>query len=633
MLKRKVMYIKEKNKAFTQETLYKVLELIPEPVAIHFDGKIAYANDACVKLMEADKKEEIIGKPVISFVHENYKAFVMQRIKTLKQGSELRDLVEEIFITTKGNAIYVETAASQIKFEGKDCIIVIFRDITKKKEEEQKLLHLESLLKSIHMIDQQILEGKNKTILLRNVCESLKKVKGYGFAWIGKQEENKLAPVIGCSEEDEFSKTLKSLKVKMPELLALKNNKTIYGKIPYEYNDYKKWNDICVRFNFTTFCFIPIKIGKLVWGILSVYAYNSELLDKQERTFLEEISTELGIALYSLKLKEEELKAKNELKISEEKIKALLNALDDTVFSIDKSGKFTFYQTRMKGFPDDYFKSLIGKSYREIMPEEFTQKMDKAFIKVLSGNIAEFEYLFLHNDNTFWFSVKLSPLFYKNKINGVVAVSRDITERMLIEAEKINNFHKIQTTLEATVMALANAVELRDATTYGHQGRTAKLACAIAQKLGFSKDKIEGLRLAAHVHDVGKIAIPAEILAKPGKLLPIELELIKTHAQKGFEILKGIEFPWPVSQIVLQHSEHIDGSGYPKGLKGEELLDEAKVLAVADAIDAMCSHRPYRPALPLHEVLKEIKNLAGKWYDRNAVRVAVELLETGFVWK
>lgn len=627
MVLRNTMNANKSSNIFKEETLQKVLELLPEPVAIHYEGKVVYVNDACLKLLEANNREEIIGKPVLSFVHNNYKEFVLERIKSIKKGSVLKDLVEEIFLTLKGKEIYVEVAASSVNLAGKDYIVVAFRDITKKKLEEQKLLHLEYLLKSIHLIDQKILEGEKKNVLFKEIYEALKKVKGYDFVWLGKLEGNILMPFSGCLEEEEFAKKIKKNKIKIPEILVFKRKKMLYGKIPFKIDEFKEWNDLCKEFGFSSFCFIPITIKKSIFGVLSLYSYNSECFDKEERTILEELIREIGIALYSMELKEEEKKVKKELAISEEKIKALLSALDDVVFSLDKKGRITFYHSKTENY--QYF---IGKSFKEILPFDFSFKMEKAFKEALSGKSSEFEYWAKVKDSTLWYSIRLSPLYFKNRIKGVVAISRDITDRIIMEAEKINTFHKIQSTLEATVMALANAVELRDATTYGHQGRTAKLACAIAQKLGLANERIDGLRLAAHVHDVGKIAIPSEILAKPGKLLPIEVELIKTHVQKGFDILKGIHFPWPVPIIVLQHSEHIDGSGYPQGLKGDEMLEESKILAVADAIDAMCSHRPYRPALPLEEVIKQIEALSGKWYDKKVVESAINLIKNGFVW-
>ena len=183
----------------------------------------------------------------------------------------------------------------------------------------------------------------------------------------------------------------------------------------------------------------------------------------------------------------------------------------------------------------------------------------------------------------------------------------------------------LQENLKSTVQAIATAVEMRDAYTAGHERRVADLATAIAHEIGLKEEQIEGLFLAATIHDVGKINVPAELLNKPGKLTSLEYRMLQTHVQTGYEIIKGIKFPWPIAQIVLQHHERLDGSGYPRGLKGEAILPEAKILGVADVIEAMLSHRPYRPALGLDAALAEIEVGKGRLYDPAAVEACVGL--------
>lgn len=193
---------------------------------------------------------------------------------------------------------------------------------------------------------------------------------------------------------------------------------------------------------------------------------------------------------------------------------------------------------------------------------------------------------------------------------------------------------RLQRSLEATIQAVAGTVEMRDAYTAGHQRRVAELATAIARDMGLAQDQVHGVYLAAVVHDLGKIHIPAEILTKPGKLSPIEFELIKMHPEAGYDILKGVDFPWPIAQIVFQHHERLDGSGYPRGLKGDEILLEARILMVADVVEAMASYRPYRPALGIDLALQEITAHAGQYYDADVVRSCISLFrEKAFVFK
>jgi putative nucleotidyltransferase with HDIG domain len=183
---------------------------------------------------------------------------------------------------------------------------------------------------------------------------------------------------------------------------------------------------------------------------------------------------------------------------------------------------------------------------------------------------------------------------------------------------KKEGIERIRKALGATVQAMAVTVETRDPYTAGHQRRVADLARSIATEMNLPADQIDGIRMAAIIHDLGKISVPAEILSKPTKLTALEFSLIKTHAQSGYDILKDIDFPWPIARIVLEHHERINGSGYPNGLIAEEALLESQILAVADVVESMASHRPYRPALGIDAALKEIENNRGTLYD-NAV--------------
>jgi len=175
------------------------------------------------------------------------------------------------------------------------------------------------------------------------------------------------------------------------------------------------------------------------------------------------------------------------------------------------------------------------------------------------------------------------------------------------------------------VTAIAATIEVRDPYTAGHQRRVAHLATAIARELQLPEEQIEGLNLSSVVHDIGKIRVPAEILSKPGRLQDIEFSFIKQHPEIGHEILKAIEFPWPIAQAVLQHHERLDGSGYPSGLRGEDILHEAKIVAVADVVEAMVSHRPYRAGLGVDAALEEITRNSGVLYDPAVVEACVKL--------
>jgi HD-GYP domain-containing protein (c-di-GMP phosphodiesterase class II) len=216
------------------------------------------------------------------------------------------------------------------------------------------------------------------------------------------------------------------------------------------------------------------------------------------------------------------------------------------------------------------------------------------------------------NGSMIWVSVDLQAV---RDTGGRVLYYEGFNEDITIKRESIERMRKA---LGATVQAMAMTVETRDPYTAGHQRRVADLARSIATEMNLSVDQINGIRMAATIHDLGKISVPAEILSKPTKLTALEFSLIKTHPQSGYDILKDIDFPWPVARIVLEHHERMNGSGYPNGLTGDNILMESRIIAVADVVESMGSHRPYRPSLGIEAALEEIEKNRGTHYD-NAV--------------
>ncbi len=225
-----------------------------------------------------------------------------------------------------------------------------------------------------------------------------------------------------------------------------------------------------------------------------------------------------------------------------------------------------------------------------------------------------------------WVNRTVSPMWEAGEApNYHISVVEDITDRKMAEAEVKQGLEKLHRTLLGTVAALANTVETKDPYTAGHQRRVAQLACAMARELGWSEDRVEGMQVQGLLHDLGKIAVPAEILSRPGKISPTEFDLIKAHPQVGHDILKAIDFPWPVARTVLQHHERLNGSGYPSGLTGGAISREARLLAVADVVEAMASHRPYRAGMGIETALEEITRQKGELFDPEAVDTCVRL--------
>jgi PAS domain S-box-containing protein len=268
----------------------------------------------------------------------------------------------------------------------------------------------------------------------------------------------------------------------------------------------------------------------------------------------------------------------------------------------------------------------IGRTVAEVVPDLWLQ-IEPIYRRVLASNTSVVN-VELSGETKAEDRRRSSWLtsFYPVEVEGVVigigVAIVDITERK--EAELAQS-----TLTRAAVEAIASTVEARDPYTAGHQRRVSLFSAAIAEELAVSAFDTEGIVLAADIHDVGKISVPAEILSKPTRLKKVEFELIKEHSRDGYEIMKGIAFPWPVAEMILQHHERLDGSGYPGGLAGDEILLGARIIAVADVVEAMSSHRPYRAALGIEAALREIADGSGRLYDPVVVDACLRLFRDG----
>lgn len=212
------------------------------------------------------------------------------------------------------------------------------------------------------------------------------------------------------------------------------------------------------------------------------------------------------------------------------------------------------------------------------------------------------------------------------RLKRVLSERASKADRLKALAELKVNLGKLQRAMEGIVQAISVAVEMRDPYTAGHQQRVANLAATVAAEMGLNADDVYGLRMASVIHDLGKITVPAGILAKPGRLSELEYELIKNHVRAGYDILKQIEFPWPLADIILQHHERLDGSGYPQGLKDGQIMLQARIIAVADIFETIASHRPYRPSLGLQRAVDELKKYKGTQLDDHVVDVFLKLV-------
>ena len=334
----------------------------------------------------------------------------------------------------------------------------------------------------------------------------------------------------------------------------------------------------------------------------------------------------------------ERQRAEEALRESERKLKTLFEILPVGISILDAERKIVYGNPALEKILDIPREGLFRGNYARrtylrpdgtSMPaEEFAStraiKERRAVHDVETGVVKE-------DDTVIWTSVSAVPVAFPDW--KVVIVTSDITERREAQEKLKETLGKLQLSLRGIIQVISRIVEMRDSYTAGHQRRVTALSRAIALEMGLAEDRVEGLVMAGEIHDLGKISVPAEILSKPTRLTEFEFRLVRIHAQAGYDILKEIDFPWPIAEIIVQHHERIDGSGYPQGLRGEVILLEARILAAADVVEAIASHRPYRPALGIEAALEELEQKKGILYDPDVVKACLALFrEKGFAF-
>jgi len=321
---------------------------------------------------------------------------------------------------------------------------------------------------------------------------------------------------------------------------------------------------------------------------------------------------------------------------SSEWLSALVESALDGIVTMDCKGRIMAFNPaaeKIFGYRSD---QVIGRMVSEkIIPESLQKSHENGLAHFLSFGKKEMighrvEVSAMRADQSV-FPAELEVISVNSgKAPVFVAYLRDISGQKHAEEEREQHAINIKKTLMQAILSVSRIVEIRDPYTAGHQRRVAHLAAAMAKALKLSEEQIDGVFLGALIHDIGKIAVPSEILARPGKLLDEDINYLRIHCRKGYEILEPVKFPWPVAEIALQHHEHINGSGYPQGLRGQEILLESRIVCVADVVESLTAHRPYRPAYKLEEALAFISKREGECYDRQIVSVCNELFEKGY---
>jgi PAS domain S-box-containing protein len=315
---------------------------------------------------------------------------------------------------------------------------------------------------------------------------------------------------------------------------------------------------------------------------------------------------------------------------SEEKYRGLVQSIQDAIFII-RDGKILYANEGLAKVADYKVEELIGRDMEALIaPEDLAMVMER-HARLMKGEqvSGEYDFRLVKKGKVTGVDVLVSAavIHYEGGL-AVMGVGKDITQRKQAEEKLNKTLNNLRQSIKTTIHLLNVALEARDPYTTGHQRRVSDLARAIAQEKKLSRNIVEGIRMAGSVHDIGKLTVPGEILTKPAKLTNIELFLIKEHSQAGYEMLKYVDSPWPLAEIVLQHHERMNGAGYPRNLKGDDILMAARIIGVADVVEAMSSQRPYRPSLGIEAALEEIDKNKGILYDETVVEACLRLFRT-----
>jgi len=601
-----------------------ILDSLPFHVLLVDENHNILAANKAVQRELGVNPQDILGKYCPKVIHGVDGLFADCPLE--EAVAKDRAIENEVFDRRSGH--WISEAIYPTKLRTKDDQRIYFhisKDITDRKEAEKDLLlnyrnqAVLSELLHVSLINTSI--GEQLTLILEELTS---------IPWLGLQSKGSIFLVekdqevlimeanIGLDEELQKS----CAKVPFGKCLcgqAAKSGKIVFADCIDKRHENKNINML----PHGHYC-VPMVYDGIVLGVLNLYIDEGHIRDEQDEEFLLAAADVLAGII-------RQKQSEKRLRESEELYRNLVEMDPDVIATVDTKGIVTSCNkvaVELIGRPKE---EIVGKHFTKISafrPGEIPKYM-KIFASIIQGKVPETMEIDYQtcNGEDHCLEARLSPIREKGHITGFQAIARDITDSKQAERKLKLNFEQLQKSLKGTVNALASVVETKDPYTAGHQRRVAELASAIANEMNFSEEDVEGIYLAGLIHDIGKIYVAAEILSKPGPITEAEFNMIKSHPRIAYDILKTIDFPWPIADIVLQHHERINGSGYPSGLSGDEILLSAKILAVADVVEAMVSHRPYRPAPGLDAALEEIKKNKGILYDTKVADICLRMFK------
>jgi len=560
-----------------------LIENASEGIGVIQDGMVKFINHSLLELTKYSE-QELRSRPFIEFVHPDDQQMAAEHHLKRLGGRNVPHVCSLRIIDKKGHTKWLEVNAVPFAWEGRPAILAFVNDITERKTAEDALRESEKRYRLLAENVSDVIWVTDMNLRITYISPSVMHLLGYNVKEaMALKFEEVLTPASAEVGRDALAVALATRKEDLPAPQTLEVE-------------------------------MKRKDGSTVWAE-STHRF---VWDQDGQPF-EVLGVLRGIS--------ERKKAEKALRESEVRFRNLVEATSDWVWEVDRNGVYSYVSPKVSDILGYEDKEVLGKTPFDFMPPEEARRVAKLFGSIVAKErpFAFLENTVLHKDgHAVILETNGVPFFDHNgALLGYRGIDRDITERKQVAGQLEESIRKIERTVEASIQSISYTMETRDPYTAGHQRRVTQLACAIGREMGLSDTQIAGIRVAGLVHDIGKISVPTEILSKPGPLTGVEMAMIKAHSKVGYDILKNIEFQWPIAWTTLQHHERMDGSGYPSGISGNEILLEARILAVSDVVEAMSSHRPYRPALGIDKALDEVSRGGGTLYDPDVVHACL----------
>jgi PAS domain S-box-containing protein/putative nucleotidyltransferase with HDIG domain len=614
------------------------LDVVPDPIFLHDrEYRILRANRAYAA-RAGMSFDEFIGKPYYQIFPRLAGPLATCQL-ALKTGHE-----EAEELTLENGKIIRSRAAPVYDAQGEYLhSIHILEDITERKANETKIQRLTQFYAALSQCNEAIVRCTSEAELFSQICHIAVQFAGMKMAWVGLVDEasKRVKPVAFYGEGTEY---LEGIQISTssdepagrgPAGTAIREGSLFWIQDFLHDPLTSPWHERGERFGWGAAASLPLRCNGIVIGAFSLYSGSVNAFDEEVRELLAEMATDISFALDNFAREAERKRSEQELAESELRFRGVVEQSLAGIYII-QNGRFVYVNPRFAEiFGYDSPSELIG-----VEPTSLVSEQDRGIVAENMRSRLEDE---AHGvSHGFITAVRKDGSLIEVGLHGarathggrpaIIGMMQDVSEKKRAEEQIQRYVKQLEDSFMRTIEVATTLIEMRDPYTAGHEKRVALIAVAIGTEMGLDTQRIEGLRVGGYIHDIGKITIPVEILTKPSKLSEIEYMMIKGHPQAGYDILKNVDFPWPVADIAYQHHERMDGSGYPQGLKGEEILLEARITAVADVVEAMSTHRPYRPGLGIDKALAEIERGRGSSYDPQVADACLLLFrEKGFV--